>query len=146
MTELTASVNQTFSAYARKVAGLKTRNISVENVKKFLKTKQDLSKKNMIYNQLPEIPSAIDQLKRISFALKRPSQWELELSQLDINGTHVKISGWILKEYLDQLKSNLTSMASDKIRSQVNNKNTENKEDANNKQTVSFRFSFQMKP
>ena len=111
--QLLSQVDQTFSFYARKIAGLKTRSISIKNVESFLKKKKTNSQTNKLYNTLPFTPSAMDLLKKMSLSMTHFDQWNLELSQFEINGTFISMQGVISKNHIHSLKTQLKLLSSD---------------------------------
>ena len=141
-------MSSVFSHYSRRVAGLKTRNISVANVKKFLNQKKDIQHQSHLFQSLVHLPSAIDQLKKLSFSFNQLDLWNLTVSKMDINGNRIKLEGTILKPYLSTLKDHLKSQsqknsfrqrkASSKITSQL-------KSQKDSKEEVAFNFTFKVK-
>lgn len=109
--QLLSQIDPIFSAYSRKIAGLKTRNISVKSVKSFLRQKQEAAEKSKIYRSIPAVPSAMDLLKRMSLSLNQNDQWKLELTQFEIKGYKVIMQGFILKEHIPALQSQLKLLA-----------------------------------
>ena len=112
--KLQDSAGQIFSSQARKTARLKTREISVSNVKKFLKKKKKSSKAQQLFGSIPQMPFAMKKLEKITRAVENPELWSLELTELDIQGSKVTMSGFIAETYLKTLKKNLNSIAGGK--------------------------------
>ena len=128
--QLLDQINQSFSLYSRKIAKLKTRDISIQNVEKFLKQKQTAAQTNKLYNTLPLVPSAIDVLKKISLSLTQLDQSNLELTQFEINGTLVSMQGVISKNHIQSLKDQLKLLSSDgKIKDQTHTLKLSSKKD-----------------
>ncbi len=104
-------ISGVFGHYSRSVAGLKTRNISISNVKKFLNRRKKIQTQSHLFQSLTHFPSAVDQLKKLSFSFDQLELWQIIVSQMDINGSHIHIQGAILKPYFSQLKAHLSSQA-----------------------------------
>ena len=150
--QLLNQINQSFSLYSRKIAGLKTRDISVQSIEKFLKQKKTAVQTNKLYNTLPLAPSAMDVLKKISLSLTQLDSSDMELTQFEINGTFVSMQGVISKNHIQSLKKQLKLLSLDgKIKDQTKtlpqNKLSSKKEktnlDLNN--TIPFYLTFNIK-
>ena len=115
--------SRSFSMHSRKIAKLGTRDISVKNVRNFLNAKNRIQKKYKLLQDLPHISTVMENLNLISQSLSQPDIWKLELTQLDIDGAHVILSGFIHPDYLKTLKTNLQSIAvNNKIKDDSKNK------------------------
>ena len=155
--QLLDQMNQSFSLYSRKIAGLKTRDISVQSVEKFLKKKKTAVQTSKLYNTLPLVPSAMDILKKISLSLTQLNQSNMELTQFEINGAFVSMRGFISKNHLQSLKKQLKLLSLDgKIKDQTHtlpqnklSSKKENKEKTNPsvdlKNTIPFYLTFNIK-
>ena len=108
--ELTVQMNQIFSNYARRVAGLKTRSISIQNVEKFLKQKKQNNETNKAFKSLTQLPSVLDTLKQFSFSFDTSNSWNMEVSQFEIKDRQVDIQGTIEKKHLESLIQHLKSL------------------------------------
>lgn len=105
-------INKIFSTQSRKIAKLGTRDISIENVEKFLKNKDKVQKKYTLFKNLSQYtPSPLKNLNLIIQSLDDPDLWELELSEVEINGPQVILSGFIHPNHLNAFKTNLQSIA-----------------------------------
>ena len=114
ISKINDKMNSIFSHYSRSIAGLKTRNISTENVEKYLNQKKDAQTQSNLFQSLTHLPSAIDQLKKLSFSFDQLDLWQITISQMDIEGNRIHMQGAVLKLYISQLKSHLKSQAKDK--------------------------------
>ena len=110
---LTVQMNQIFSNYARRAAGLKTRSISIQNVEKFLKQKKQNNETSRAFKSLGQLPSALDFLKQFSFSFDPSNPWNMEVSRFEIKNRQVDIQGTIEKQYLQPLLQHLKSISSD---------------------------------
>ncbi len=111
--ELTLQMNQIFSSYARRVAGLKTRSISIKNVEKFLKQKKRNNETNKAFQSLSQLPSVLDVLKQFSFSFDSSKDWNMEVSHFEIRDRRVDIQGTIEKKHLQTLIQHLKSLTPD---------------------------------
>jgi len=111
--ELTIQMNQIFSNYARRVAGLKTRSISIQNVEKFLKRKRQNNDTNKAFKSLDQVPSVLDTLKQFSLSLEVSKSWSMEISQLEIKDRQVDIQGAIAEKHFDSLVQHLKDLTPD---------------------------------
>ncbi|MDE0151196.1 MAG: type II secretion system protein GspL [Bdellovibrionales bacterium] len=111
--ELTLEMNQIFSNYARRVAGLKTRSISIKNVEKFLKQKKYNQDTSKAFQSLNQIPSVLDTLKQFSFSLDASSTWNMEITQLEIKDRQVDIQGTVTEQYFESLVQHLKTLTPD---------------------------------
>ena len=152
--QLFDQINQSFSLYSRKIAGLKTRDISVQSVEKFLKKKKTAVQTSKLYNTLPLVPSAMDILKKMSLSLTQLNQSEMELTRFEINGAFVSMRGFISKKHLQPLKKQLQLLSLDgKIKDQthtlpqnkLSSKKEQSKSSANLKNTIPFYLTFHIK-
>ena len=109
--ELTLQMNQIFSNYARRAAGLKTRSISIRNVEKFLKRKKQNNEINKNFKSLHQLPSVLDTLKQFSFSFDAFQSWDMEISQLEIKDRKIDIQGAIDKNHLESLMQHLKTIA-----------------------------------
>ena len=105
--ELTLQMNQIFSNYARRVAGLKTRSISIQNVEKFLKRKKQNNDTNKAFQSLNQTSSVLDTLKQFSFSFDTPQSWNMEISQLEIKDRQMDIQGTITEKHFASLVQHL---------------------------------------
>ena len=122
---LEEEISRSFSSQARKTAKLTTRNISVKNVKKFLKEKENLKEKDRLFTNMGRImPSVFDQLNWVTQSIEDPDGWGLELLEMDISESNMTLSGFINPDHFNQLKDNLKSKAKgSRIQDQSNKKN-----------------------
>ena len=111
--ELTLEMNQIFSNYARRVAGLKTRSISIQNLEKFLKRKKQNNDTNKAFKSLNQIPSVLDTLKQFSFSLDTSKSWNMEISQIEIKDRQVDIQGTIAEKHFGALIQLLKTLTPD---------------------------------
>ncbi len=111
--ELTVQMNQIFSNYARRVAGLKTRSISIQNVEKFLKQKKQNNETNKAFKSLNQLPSVLDTLKQFSFSFDTSNEWNMEVSRFEIKDRQVDIQGTIEKKHLESLIQHLKNLTPD---------------------------------
>lgn len=109
--DLTVQMNQIFSNYARRVAGLKTRSISIKNVEKFLNRKKQSNETHKAFKSLNQIPSALETLKQVSFSFTASSSWNMEINQLEIKNRQLNIQGVIEKKHLTSLVQHLKTLA-----------------------------------
>ena len=105
-------VSETFSQYSRKIAGLRTRSISIENVEKFIQQKQKSSRMTQIYDSIPSSLSPMEFLKTLSLSILDADEWNLEVSQFEINKNKVSLQGFISKNYFEDLKTQLKTLSS----------------------------------
>ena len=109
--ELTVQMNQIFSNYARRVAGLKTRSISIQNVEKFLKKKKQNNETHKAFKSLNQMPSVLETLKQFSFSFTAHSSWNMEISRFEIKDRQLDIQGAIEKKHLESLIQHLKTLA-----------------------------------
>ena len=153
VSQVNDQMSSIFSHYSRSIAGLKTRNISVKNVEEFLNQKRDIQNQSHLFQSLISFPSAVDQLKKLSFSFNQLNLWNLTVSQMKISGDQIKIEGTVLTSYFSALKTHLRSQSkkgsfreretgSKKI-SRLNGRSLEN--EIPSEQQIAFNFTFKMK-
>ena len=109
--ELTVQMNQIFSNYARRVAGLKTRSISIKNVEKFLKRKKQNNQTHRAFKSLNQMPSALEILKQFSLSFSASSPWNMEITRFEIKNRRLDIQGTIEKKHFESLTQHLKTLA-----------------------------------
>ena len=80
-------------------------------MQKFIDSKKRLTKQAQLTEKLSRIPSALDQIKELSIAIKKQESWNLEIQELIINGNKVEIQGEIAAVHIKDLENNLTTLA-----------------------------------
>lgn len=109
--ELTLQMNQIFSNYARRVAGLKTRSISITNVEKFLKRKKQNNQTHKAFKSLNQMPSVLETLKQFSFSFTTSSPWNMEITLFELKNRRLDIQGTIEKKHFKSLVQHLKTLA-----------------------------------
>ena len=106
-----SETNTQFSSYARKIAGLKTRSISVKNVKKFLKQKQSKQQKHKKFQSLGQLTAPLSVLENLSLSLDQSRKWGVHIHSLEVSGPQVILQGNISPQHFTRLKTALKPLA-----------------------------------
>lgn len=77
----------------------------------FLNQEKSNQNQSHLLKDLAQMPSAIDQLKKLSFSFNQLELWQMTVSQMSIEGDRISIQGVILKPYISRLKNHLKTQA-----------------------------------
>ncbi len=109
--KLSDKTNKVFQKKSIQMTKLEPKQINTQRVQKFIDSKKRLTKQAQLTEKLSRIPSALDQIKELSIAIKKQESWNLEIQELIINGNKVEIQGEIAAVHVKDLENNLTTLA-----------------------------------
>ena len=109
--KLTQNIHTVFQKQSARIMKIDQKKVSVERVKKFIKSKKVKEQETQLTEALSKTPSVLDTMKRLSSVIKKKESWELEIQLLNIQGPQIEIQGTVNRQNLPELKKNLMDIA-----------------------------------
>lgn len=144
--KLSEKMNTVFQKQSTKIIKFKGKRISTEMVQRFIDNKKMMTQKTKLIKQISNIPSALDQIKELSMAIKKQDTWNLKIHRLNIKNNKIEMEGYIHPNYLITLEKSLIPLAvSGSFKNLIKHNKPENlSKNLENKQIL-FRYSFTKK-
>lgn len=119
--DLTERANEAVKAQAKAVAGLKGKNATPQNLKKYINDQKKRAKDLKEINELAKMNSALEILKKISDATPQRANITLDVKRLSIHDNEVQIEGLVATPQQSSLfQSSLAAVAQEGVVKAVN--------------------------
>ena len=122
---LSSKMEDIFIDYGRKIMFKRAGDVNIKTAEEYIDNKLKFKKLEKVIKAKTDKKSVMSQLADINQAIQLKTQWDLEITSLEIKDANVSIGGFIEKDYESQLRKNLETFSKSKItnlKPQSNNK------------------------
>lgn len=104
---LLEEIETVFADYGKKIALLRSSQVSPQAVKDFLKSKEDLMTIEQVIQKEKAKQNPIESIKRLTENLKTEDDWDLKITALTVKSSNISLAGEIKQPFNKNLESSL---------------------------------------